>query len=156
NFLAVKVTTTPAAGSLTNNGASVTAGQLVPLADINAGRLQFAPATDASGIPYAAFTFQVQDDGGTANGGADLDPSPNTITLNVSASTANHAPSAQNGTVNALEDTDYTFRLADFGFSDPLDLPPNNLLAVKIIATPAAGLLADNGIGIGSGHVVPV
>ena len=29
------------------------------------------------------FTFQVQDDGGTANGGVDLDQSPNTITVNV-------------------------------------------------------------------------
>ena len=32
-----------------------------------------APAT-------RSFTFQVQDDGGTANGGVDLDPSPNTMT----------------------------------------------------------------------------
>ena len=39
---------------------------------------------------YATFTFQVQDNGGTANGGVDLDQTPNTITVNVTA--VNDAP----------------------------------------------------------------
>ena len=43
------------------------------------------PATNASGSGYASFTFQVRDDGGTANGGDDLDPSADTITINVTA-----------------------------------------------------------------------
>src|SRR5262249_8231371 len=43
----------------------------------------FTPANGASGLNYANFTFQVQDDGGTANGGVDLDPTANTITFNV-------------------------------------------------------------------------
>ena len=34
----------------------------------------FTPAANANGAAYASFTFQVQDDGGTANGGVDLDP----------------------------------------------------------------------------------
>ena len=34
------------------------------------------PGGDANGAGYASFTFQVQDDGGTANGGIDLDPTP--------------------------------------------------------------------------------
>ena len=58
----------------------MTAGQFVSAADIAAGWLKFSPAADANGSSYASFTFQVQDDGGTANGGVDLDPSPNTIT----------------------------------------------------------------------------
>src|SRR4029079_17153570 len=33
------------------------------------------------GTPYTSFTFQVQDDGG----GTDLDPTPNTMTINVNA-----------------------------------------------------------------------
>jgi hypothetical protein len=37
-------------------------------------------------LNYANFTFQVQDDGGTANGGIDLDLTPNLITLNVAPS----------------------------------------------------------------------
>ena len=35
----------------------------------------FTPAANANGTAYASFTFQVQDDGGTANGGVDLDQS---------------------------------------------------------------------------------
>ena len=34
----------------------------------------FTPAANANGAGYASFTFQVQDNGGTANGGVDLDP----------------------------------------------------------------------------------
>ena len=55
---------------------AVTAGQFVSAADITAGLLMFTPAPGANGAAYASFTFQVQDDGGTANGGVDLDPSP--------------------------------------------------------------------------------
>jgi hypothetical protein len=80
---AVRISTLPQAGSLTNNGVAVTAGQLISVADINAGRLRFTPAANANGTGYATFTFQVQDDGGTTNGGVNLDPSPKTFTLNV-------------------------------------------------------------------------
>ena len=51
----------------------MTAGQFVPVADISGGMLKFTPAANANGAGYAIFTFQVQDDGGTANGGVDLD-----------------------------------------------------------------------------------
>jgi hypothetical protein len=87
NFAAVEITATPNAGSLTDNGAVVTAGQFVPVSDINAAKLVFAPAADASGSDYASFTFQVQDDGGTANGGANLDPNPKTMTITVNEAT---------------------------------------------------------------------
>ena len=52
--------------------------------------LMFTPAANANGTAYASFTFQVQDDGGTANGGVDLDQSANTITINVTS--VNDAP----------------------------------------------------------------
>ena len=71
----MKITTLPAAGTLTDNGVAVTAGEFVSIADITAGKLVFTPAANANGAGYASFTFQVQDDGGTANGGVDLDPS---------------------------------------------------------------------------------
>ena len=54
----------------------MTAGQIRRVADITAGKLKFTPAANANGAGYASFTFQVQDDGGTANGGVDLDPTP--------------------------------------------------------------------------------
>ena len=80
---AVKITTLPAAGGLANNGVAVVAGAFVSASDISSGQLKFTPATNANGTAYASFTFQVQDDGGTANGGVDLDASPKTLTLNV-------------------------------------------------------------------------
>lgn len=60
---AVKITTLPAAGSITNNGTAVLAGELVSVVDINAGKIVFTPATNANGTNYANFTFQVQDNG---------------------------------------------------------------------------------------------
>jgi hypothetical protein len=81
-LLAVQITTMPAAGTLTNNGSAVTAGQLVSAADIGAGLLVFTPAAGASGT-YAGFTFQVQDDGG----GSNLDGTARTLTINVNATT---------------------------------------------------------------------
>lgn len=89
---AVKITTLPGAGSLTLNGVAVTAGQTISVANINSGLLVFSPTANANGAGYSSFTFQVQDDGGTANGGADLDASPNTITFDVSE--VNDAPIA--------------------------------------------------------------
>src|SRR5207247_2125798 len=79
-FLAVKITTVAGAGSLTDNGVAVSAGQFVSVSDINAGKLLFTPASNGSGTPYTNFAFQVQDNGGTANGGVDTDPSPKTMT----------------------------------------------------------------------------
>ena len=59
----------------------------------------------------------MQDNGGTANGGVDTDTNPKTMTLNVTS--VNDAPVGTNNTVTTLEDKPYTFKTADFGFSDP-------------------------------------
>ena len=87
---AVRITTLPAAGALSLNGVPVTAGSLVLKADLDAGLLVYAPAANANGAAYASFTFQVKDDGGTDHGGVDLDATPNTMTINVTA--VNDAP----------------------------------------------------------------
>ncbi|MGH8035297.1 MAG: hypothetical protein ACREO9_08740, partial [Lysobacterales bacterium] len=79
NLLAVRISTLPLVGSLTNNGAPVFAGQYVSVADINSGLLVFTPISGTNGASSAAVTFQVQDDGG----GADLDTTPRTITVDV-------------------------------------------------------------------------
>ncbi|MFC7497697.1 Ig-like domain-containing protein [Enterovirga sp. GCM10030262] len=68
----------------------VSAGQAVSVADIDAGNLFYQPAANGYGDDYASFTFQVKDDGGTANGGVDTDQSANTITFDVGA--INDAP----------------------------------------------------------------
>jgi hypothetical protein len=153
-LLAVEITTLPGAGALTDNSVTVTAGQLVSVADIDTGLLVFAPAPNANGAAYASLTFQVQDDGGTANGGIDLDPTPNTITLNVTS--VNDAPAGTDKTVTTAEDTSYTFATADFGFSDPSDSPANALLAVEITTLPTAGTLSDGGVPVTATEFVPV
>src|SRR4029079_1624051 len=102
---AVKITTSPGAGTLQNDGVNVTAGQFVSLADISAGKLVFTPAANANGAGYAAFTFQVQDDNGTANGGVYLDAAARTMNVNVTS--VNDAPVGTNNTVTTLEDTAY-------------------------------------------------
>ena len=153
-LLAVKITTLPGAGSLKLNGVAVTAGQTVAVADINAGLLKFTPAANANGTGYTNFTFQVQDNGGTANGGVDLDQSPNTFTFNVTP--VNDAPAGADVTKTLLEDGVYTFATSDFGFTDPNDTPANTLLAVKITTLPGAGSLKLNNVAVTAGHTVAV
>ncbi|MFO0868131.1 MAG: Ig-like domain-containing protein [Pirellulales bacterium] len=136
---AVKITTLPLAGSLTLNGVAVTAGQSVSVASINSGLLRFTPSLHANGTNYASFTFQVQDDGGTALGGVDLDPTANQLTIHVTS--VNDAPAGTDTAVTTLEDTPYTFTASDFGFTDAQDSPANSLSAVKITTLPLAGSL---------------
>ena len=97
---------------------AVTAGQFVSVADINAGLLKFTPAANANGNGYASFTFQVQDNGGTANGGVDLDPTPNTITINVTP--VNDAPTVANAIAdqNATQGSAFSFQFALNTFND--------------------------------------
>jgi hypothetical protein len=100
---AVKITTLPAAGSLTNNGTAVAAGDEVSKTALDAGKLVFTPAANANGAGYASFNFKVRDDGGTGNGGVDLDPAANTITVDVTS--VNDAPSfTKGGNQTVLED----------------------------------------------------
>src|SRR5204862_409179 len=129
-------------------------GQLIAVADITGNKLVFMPAANANGTGYASFTFQVQDDGGTANGGVNLDPTPNTLTVNVTA--VNDAPAGTDTTVTTNEDTTYTLTTADFGFSDPNDAAANNLLAVKITTLPSAGTLTEHGVPLIAGQLIAV
>ena len=118
-FQAVIIPAAPSSGTLVNNGA-VRHG--LPGHDHvrrhHTGKLAFRPATNINGT--ASFTFQVQDSGGTANGGVDIDPTAKTMTVNVTS--VNNAPSGANKTISMFEDVPYQFTQADFGFSDPNDI----------------------------------
>ena len=81
---AVRINTTPLAGSLTLNGAVLNAGSLVSAAQLGAGELVFTPAANASGNAYASFSFSVRDQSNAFAAVA------NTITINVNA--VNQAP----------------------------------------------------------------
>ncbi|HEX8666087.1 MAG TPA: cadherin domain-containing protein [Beijerinckiaceae bacterium] len=112
-FVAVRIVNpTPFGdGSFRYNGATVTAGQIIPVADIAAGKLTYLPPLNVDHGNVASFTFQVQDNGGTANGGADFDPTPNTITIGVSP--VNDTPT-------------------DITVTDPLSVPENSAVGTPV------------------------
>lgn len=102
NLNRVRITTLPTAGTMEVSGSAVSAGDYITAANIP--HLVFTPAADASGTPYTSFTFQVEDDGGTADGGVNLDPTPNTITINITA--VNDEPIfGSSGVVTVWEDS---------------------------------------------------
>ncbi len=137
----VMLTTLPAAGTLMLGGAAVSAGQ--EIAAVSLSSLTFTPAPNTIGTGYASFTFQVRDNGGTANGGLDLDPTPNTLSINVTP--VNQPPAGNDKTITSREDSVYTFNAADFGFTDPVDASrasgANNLQGVILTTLPGAGSL---------------
>ena len=108
-------------------------------ADIDAGNLTFTPAANANGTPYATFTFQVQDDGGTANGGIDLDQSANTITVNVNS--VNDAPAGADSDGHHATRTRATSSRRPISASATRSKPRQRAAAVKITTLPAAGTL---------------
>jgi hypothetical protein len=151
-LLAVKFVLLPNAGTLTDNGIAVTVNQFVSAADIGAGKLHFTPNLNLVGGPFFLCKFQVQDNGGTANGGVNLDPNPKVLDIGISK--VNHAPVGTSGTVSSAKNTTYTFKTSDFGFTDPNDSPPNTLLAVKFVLLPNAGTLTDNGVAVTANQFV--
>ena len=62
----VRIVTLPGRGSLTLDGANVTANQLVSKTDIAEGKLKYTPAQNGNGNVYASLTFKVND--GTSDG----------------------------------------------------------------------------------------
>ena len=154
NFLAVEITSLPAAGSLTDNGVAVSLDQFVSIGDIDSGNLVFTPGPDESGSPYASFDFAVESDGSTAYNGQTIDPNPKTMTVDVLC--VNQGPVGAYNTVNTLENTPYTFAAADFGFSDPTNNPPFNFSGVVITTLPAVGTLTDNGTDVTAGSFVSI
>src|SRR5207248_949900 len=141
-----KITSLPSDGTLKNNGAAITLPGEISATDITAGKLTFTSAANANGSPYTTVTFQRRDNGGTANGGVDLDQPANTITVDVTS--VNDAPAGTDKTVATNEDTAYTFAASDFGFSDPSDSPANSLASVKITSLATHGTLKKNGVAV--------
>ena len=141
-FLAVKITTLPGAGSLKNKSAAVSAGQFISVTDINLGRLKFTPAANESG--YTAFTFQVQDNSGTTGGGVDLDPSPNTMTIQVTP--VNDAPTwttlPPSGSLTIDEGQFLTFTVQ----ANPNDA--GQTVTYSLVGTPPAGASINPTTGV--------
>ena len=136
NFQAVKILNQAGNGRFDLAGIEVTSGQLISVTDINAGNLQYTPTADSFGAVHDQIIFQVQDDGGTDNGGIDLDQTPNLLSIDVLS--VNDEPDGIDTTVTILEDQDYQFGLQDFQFNDIED---DALLSVSISTEPDSGEL---------------
>ena len=114
------------------------------MTDITAGDFIYTPGSSALGNPFDSFTFEVENNGGTANGGVDTDPNPKTMTIDVVV--PNQPPSSADNSVTTLENTPYVFQTSDFPFNDP-NSPAFTLNAVEITSVPTAGALTDNASG---------
>jgi VCBS repeat-containing protein len=97
---AVRIDTLPTAGTLTLSGTAVTAGQVITTADLAAGQLVFTPAANANGTGYARVTFSVRDSTNL------YDPTPNTLTVNVTAVNDRPVITANSGSSVAEGGTD--------------------------------------------------
>ena len=148
NLKAVIINTLPANGQLLLAGAAVAAGQSIDETAIT--NLQYLPAANSNGIALDSFDFQVQDSGGTVNGGIDLDATENRITIDVLP--VNDAPMGADSNIAILEDTSHTLNLSDFGFSDSSD---NDLLSsITIVNPPTTGTLTLAGAVVGSNTTI--
>ena len=96
----------------------------------------------------------MQDDGGTALLGVDLDQSPNTLPINLLP--VNDAPTGASFTKPAVnEDLSITFAAADFTLTDTNDSPANTLFAVKITSLPTSGTLKLGANAVSVGQFIP-
>jgi VCBS repeat-containing protein len=164
---AVKISSLASSGSLKLSGTQVNLGAFISVIDINAGNLKFTPTANANGNNYANFTFQVQDSGGTANGGIDLDPTPNTINFNVTP--VNDAPVITVGATDkaagsvteiadgALGENVFTSTAAGTLTITDVDLSDIQTVVATPKGTAYAGtftpIIADNTTGDGKGQI---
>ena len=153
-FRAVKINSLPASGTLMFQGMPITSPKRILVSEIGGHSLRYVPAANRTGAVVANFLFQVQDNGGTANGGRDTDLSNRRMTISIAA--VNDAPQGISKTVSTLEDKPYVFKVSDFGFHDSLDIPANDFLSVRITSIPTEGTLVDHGQVLAPGLSVSV
>ncbi|MCI0640573.1 MAG: carboxypeptidase regulatory-like domain-containing protein [Gemmataceae bacterium] len=150
NFKAIIVQSLPMVGSLTLNGDPVAVHDIIDVADFEDGNFLYIPPANQYGEALASWQFAVQDDGGNfAEGGGDVDLTPNTITFDVHSTP--DAPLGVDGVLTLAAGSTYTFTVGDFGFSDPNDVPADNLYSVIVAALPTVGTLSLNGIPVALG-----
>jgi len=100
NYLqSLVLTSLPQAGTLVVNGVALTSatGKTISANDIAAGHVTFTPAPGTyshGATPYASLSFQVQDDGGTADGGKNTSVANGSVGFIV-----NHINSAPQGAI---------------------------------------------------------
>jgi hypothetical protein len=136
----VRVDSLPAQGTLRLDNGLVSPSQLIPIANLNAGQFTYTPPANGCGSPLTSFTFSVRDSSST------YDPSPNTLTVNVTCQ--NDPPAGTDGAVTTSEDTDHAFAGSDFGFTDPDTGTGDALSGVRIDTLPAQGTLKLSNVAV--------
>ncbi len=111
------------------NGIAVTLNQVISVADISAGLLTFTPKAEVSGASLGALNFKVQDNGGTANGGINTDPTANTLKFSITP--INDPPLAISSTYTGNEDSPIPVRLTGTD-------PDGRVTAVTVKSLPPA------------------
>jgi Ca2+-binding RTX toxin-like protein len=128
---AISITVMPTKGALKLNGVSVSVNQIIPVADVVAGKLAFTPVADANGKAHARVGFKVSD-------GKDFSTSAYNLTVNVTA--VNDAPTVAKPVTTPLsliEGKAFSFSLPSGTFKDVDD---------KVLTYSATGL--PNGISV--------
>ncbi|MDN6859271.1 Ig-like domain-containing protein, partial [Pseudomonas sp. CAN2814] len=146
---AIRIDNLPTAGSLTLNGQSVTAGQVIAVSLL--ASLVYTPIANAAGSAYATLKFSVQDGHDAFSG------SSNTLTFSVTA--VNDAPLSADASASLYAGKTYTFGLKDFAFSDTADSANgqnHSLQNVVIKALPDSGSLLLNGVAVKAGQAISV
>ena len=86
------------------------------------------PSNDAptsGGATTRTISWQATDN--NADSAANGEQASNAVTSTITITAVSDAPAGTNKTVTTNEDQPYTFKVADFGFSDPLDNPADTL-----------------------------
>jgi hypothetical protein len=138
-FTSLTVATLPATGSLRLAGAAVTAGQVIPVAEL--GGLSYMPALNENGAKI--FTVRASD-------GSALSV-PTTVAVVLGG--VNDAPALAAVRKSLNEDATLTFSMGDFStqFTDPEN---SGLSSLKILSLPTAGTLKNSGTNAVAGLVV--
>ena len=132
-------------------------------ADANT-RIYFQPDADFNGTVVDAIKFKAWDqaEGRPVASFADTVPtsSENAFSqandkADITVTSVNDAPAGTDKTVTTPEDIDYTFTVADFGFTDASDAP-DNFLSVTITTTSTVGTLYNNGVAMNDGDSISV
>jgi Ca2+-binding RTX toxin-like protein len=103
----VKIVAKTANGTLNLDGVAIDDGDIVSVADLS--KLVWKPEKDAYGDSLATLLFQVIDDGGTAGGGSNIDPSPNTLTFDVTSVLETYIGTSDPDTMDGTPEDDTFF-----------------------------------------------
>ena len=147
SLAAVRITGLPGAGTLTLNNVAVTLNQDIAVAQIAAGLLVFTPAANANGASYAQIGFAVSD-------GALLDPTPDTLTINVTA--VNDAPVAGNDALVATQDQAGVLAVNLLANDTDLDGPAPAVTSFALVTGGAGSASASGTIVLANGAPLSV